>query len=156
KIRNYADVTAPARALTVEIFDANGKSIAKTQAAVPALNAGEEAAVDVQLPVANPAKWTAETPHLYTTVLTLAEGKEREIISTRTGFREIEIKGRVFMVNGVPVKLKGVNRHENWPETGHYVTEELMIRDLELLKQGNCNHVRTAHYSNDPRWYELC
>ena len=79
-----------------------------------------------------------------------------ELLSARTGFREIEIKDRVFTVNGVPVKLKGANRHENWPDTGHYVPEEKMIRDLEVLKQGNCNHVRTCHYSDDPRWYELC
>ena len=55
-----------------------------------------------------------------------------------------------------PLKLKGVNRHENWPDVGHAVTEAQMIRDLELIKQGNCNHVRTSHYSDDPRWYELC
>ncbi len=56
----------------------------------------------------------------------------------------------------MPVKLKGANRHENWPDTGHYVPEEKMIRDIEVLKQCNCNHVRTCHYSDDPRWYELC
>ena len=59
-------------------------------------------------------------------------------------------------MNGTPVKLKGVNRHENWPDVGHAVTEAQMIRDLELIKQGNCNLVRTSHYSDDPRWYELC
>ncbi len=60
------------------------------------------------------------------------------------------------VVNNVPIKLKGVNRHENWPDDGHAVTEEQMIRDIKLIKQANCNHVRTSHYSNDPRWYELC
>ncbi len=60
------------------------------------------------------------------------------------------------MVNGVPIKLKGVNRHEHWSDVGHAITEEQMIRDLEVIKQGNCNHVRTSHYSDDPRWYELC
>ncbi len=60
------------------------------------------------------------------------------------------------MVNGVAVKLKGANRHEMWPDTGHYVSDQQMIRDLELLKQVNANHVRTSHYSDDPRWYELC
>ena len=94
-------------------------------------------------------------------MLTLGPGNQQhpeptEILSARTGFRKVEIKGRVFMINGVPVKLKGANRHENWPDTGHYVTEEQMIRDLEVLKQCNCNHVRTCHYSDDPRWYELC
>ena len=60
------------------------------------------------------------------------------------------------MINGVPVKLKGVNRHEHWPDTGHYVSVERMELDLKLIKACNCNHVRTSHYPNDPRWYELC
>ncbi len=156
KVRNYSEQAAAARELQVELFDAKGKVIGKAGVAVPALNAGEEKAVEVSFKVANPAKWTAETPNLYTTVLSLSGGKSGEVISTRTGFRKIEIKGRVFMVNGVAVKLKGVNRHENWPDTGHTVPEEKMIRDLEVLKQGNVNHVRTCHYSDDPRWYELC
>ena len=93
------------------------------------------------------------TPKLYTTVLTLKSGNQvTETLSSRTGFREVEIKGRAFLVNGTPIKLKGVNRHENWPDVGHAVTESQMIRDLELIKQGNCNHVRTSHYSDDPRW----
>ena len=156
KIHNFSAQPADARELQVEVFDAKGHSIAKASAAVPALAAGEEQPVEVSIPVANPAKWTAETPNLYTTVLSLSGSKTGEIISAKTGFRKIEIKDRVFMVNGVPVKLKGVNRHENWPDTGHYVPEEKMIRDLEVLKQGNVNHVRTCHYSDDPRWYELC
>ena len=156
KIRNFAEQPAAARELQVEIFDAKGHSIAKANTTVPMLAAGEEQAVEVSLPVSNPAKWTAETPNLYTTVLSLSGDKAGEIISSKTGFRKIEIKGRVFTVNGVPVKLKGVNRHENWPDSGHYVPEEKMIRDLEVLKQGNVNHVRTCHYSDDPRWYELC
>ncbi|HLP78130.1 MAG TPA: glycoside hydrolase family 2 TIM barrel-domain containing protein, partial [Candidatus Paceibacterota bacterium] len=97
-----------------------------------------------------------ETPNLYTTVLALSGESKPELISTRTGFRKVEIKGRQFLVNGTPIKLKGANRHENFPDVGHAITEAQMIRDLELLKQGNCNHVRTSHYSNDPRWYELC
>jgi len=156
KVRNYADTPAPARELRLELFDARGHAVGKTRTVVPALQPGEEQAVRLSLPVASPAKWTAETPYLYTTVLKLGQGRDAEFISTRTGFRKVEIKGRVFTINGVPVKLKGANRHENWPDTGHYVSEEHMIRDLELLKQGNCNHVRTCHYSDDPRWYELC
>jgi len=159
KIRNYGDKQAPARTLSVAVFDRAGTpvSTAKCEAAVPALAAGEEQTVTLKAIVTNPAKWTAETPNLYTTVLTLGDAAgASEILSCRTGFRKIEIKGRLFLVNGVPIKLKGANRHENWPDTGHYVSEERMIRDLEVLKQGNCNHVRTCHYSDDPRWYELC
>lgn len=124
---------------------------------VNSLGRGRTGIFKMSFNVNNPEKWTAETPNLYTTVLTLSEnGKPVEIVSARTGFREVEIKGRLFLINGVPVKLKGVNRHENWPDVGHAVTEAQMIRDLELIKQGNCNLVRTSHYPDDPRWYELC
>jgi len=158
KVRNYSDQVAPARKMSMELFNIKGNAVPSAKAAVnvPEIKPGEEVIVSLMIPVSNPAKWTAETPNLYTTVLTLGEGANSEIISERTGFRKVEIKGRVFTINGVAVKLKGANRHENWPDSGHYVTEEKMIRDLEVLKQGNCNHVRTCHYSDDPRWYELC
>jgi beta-galactosidase len=158
KVKNYSKTYKPQRRLTVTLYDARGKAVpgATGQANVPALNPGEEVTVKVSFCVTNPAKWTAETPNLYTTVLALEDGRETEWLSARTGFRKIEIKGRQLLVNGVPIKLKGVNRHEHWPDVGHAITEEQMIRDLVLLKQGNCNHVRTAHYSNCPRWYELC
>jgi beta-galactosidase len=159
KVQNDSDGRAKARRLAVQVYTNDGRPVKGALATVdvPALAAGEETEVSVAIPVTNPDKWTAETPNLYTTVLTLtAVGEAGEIVSTRTGFRKIEIKGALFLINGVPVKLKGANRHENWPDTGHYVSEERMIRDLELLKQANCNHVRTSHYSDDPRWYELC
>lgn len=85
-----------------------------------------------------------------------SKGEDIEMVSAKTGFRAIGLKGRSFLINGVAVKLKGVNRHENWPDDGHAITEEQMIRDIILIKQANCNHVRTCHYSDDPRWYELC
>ena len=159
KIRNYGDKPAPARFLSVGLFDPSGREMqgAKAQIAVPALAPGQEAEVRGQVSVANPAKWTAETPTLYTAVLGLSDGTNApELLSHRVGFRKIEIKGRLFCINGTPIKLKGANRHENWPDTGHYVSEARMITDIKLLKQANCNHVRTSHYSNDPRWYELC
>lgn len=158
KVKNYGTTAVEARALSVSLYNANtpvtgavGKSV------VPSLKPGEEVTVAVNFHVSNPQKWTAETPNLYTAILTLNDGNRTvEILSSRTGFREIEIKGRLFTVNGVPIKLKGVNRHENWPDDGHAVTEEQMIRDIVLIKQTNSNHVRTSHYSDDPRWYELC
>jgi beta-galactosidase len=153
KIKNFDDKAAKAQTLTATLYDNNGKEIAKESVSGNKLNGGQEEALSLKIPVANPQKWTAETPTLYTVVLTNSEG---EILSSKIGFRKIEIKGRIFMVNGVPIKLKGVNRHEHWSEVGHALTEEMMIRDLEVIKQGNCNHVRTSHYSDDPRWYELC
>jgi beta-galactosidase len=158
KVRNYDTKLSRSAKLTATLFNADNEVTgAKSEVTVPALKPGEEAVVKISFNVINPEKWTAETPKLYTTVLTLKQGNSViETLSARTGFRKIEIKGRLFLVNGSPLKLKGVNRHENWPDVGHAVTEAQMIRDLELIKQGNCNHVRTAHYSDDPRWYELC
>jgi beta-galactosidase len=158
KVHNYGAQSQPARNFAVTLFDPQGKRVgAPVQVAVPALAAGAETAVNVGIPVLNPAKWTAETPTLYTAVLSLSNGQSApELLSNRVGFREIEMKGRVFCVNGVPVKLKGADRHESNVNTGHYVIEENMIEDIKLLKQANCNHVRTSHYSNSPRWYELC
>ena len=153
KIKNYSDKTGKAQTFTATLYDKEGKEIAKASANGSALKSNTEQSLNVKIKVANPLKWTAETPNLYTVVLTSSEG---EILSSKIGFRKVEIKGRVFMANGVPIKLKGVNRHEHWSDVGHAVTEEQMIRDLEVIKQGNCNHIRTSHYSNDPRWYELC
>ena len=158
RIKNFSKQPVAARQLAIALYKGDQPvQDAAATLAVPALQPGEETTVHTGIQVANPLKWTAETPNLYTTVLSLKKGTTtEEIVSARTGFRSVEIKGRQFLVNGVPVKLKGVNRHEHWPEVGHAVTEEQMIRDLELIKQANCNHVRTCHYSDDPRWYELC
>lgn len=158
KIKNYGDAVQPARTLKVALYDGTAPvAHAYAQKPIPTLQPGEEVKLDLSIPVKDPAKWTAETPKLYTTVLSIiGSGSTAELVSSRTGFRKIEIKGRIFMVNGTPIKLKGVNRHENWPNDGHAITEAQMIRDITLIKQANCNHVRTCHYSDDPRWYELC
>ena len=158
KIKNYGAKPSKASRITATLYNGEVQvPSAQAEGAVKILQPGEEISVKLTLNVQNPEKWTAETPKLYTTVLTLQSGKKVvETLSSRTGFREVEVKGRIFLVNGTPIKLKGVNRHENWPDVGHAVTEAQMIRDLELIKQGNCNHVRTSHYSDDPRWYELC
>lgn len=156
KIKNDGpDTTQPGR-LSVDLYDGE-KPAGNGSVEVPGLQPGEEKVLTVQMSVKAPKKWTAETPYLYTTVLTLnKDQKSTEIVSAKTGFRTIEVRGRRFLINGVPVKLKGVNRHENWPDDGHAITEEQMVRDIVLIKQANCNHVRTCHYSDDPRWYELC
>ncbi len=108
--------------------------------------------------VPNPAKWTAETPNLYTLVLTLnnERGEVVEADSCQVGFRKIEIRGGQFLLNGQSIRLRGVNRHESDPDTGHTVSLASMVRDIELMKRANVNAVRTCHYPDDPRWYELC
>jgi beta-galactosidase len=153
KVKNYGEKAVKAQTLVATLYDKNGNEISKGSVVGKSINAKQEDQLAIKFSAINPAKWTAETPNLYTVVLTTSEG---EIISSKIGFRKIEIKSRIFTVNGVPVKLKGVNRHEHWSDVGHAITEEQMIRDLQVIKQGNCNHVRTCHYSDDPRWYELC
>ena len=108
--------------------------------------------------ISSPKKWTAETPNLYQLVLMLKnnQGELLEVQGCKTGFRKLEIKNSQFLINGIPVLLKGVNRHEHDEKNGHVITEESMLEDIRLLKQFNFNAVRTAHYPNDPRWYELC
>lgn len=103
-------------------------------------------------------KWSAETPHLYSLVLELKdiEGNSLEHLSSKVGFRTSEIKYGKLLVNGKAIKLKGVNRHEHDEDEGHVVSEEMMLKDIQLMKQFNVNAVRTCHYPNDPRWYELC
>jgi len=102
--------------------------------------------------------WSAESPGLYTVVLRLKDENagELEYVSFKTGFRTSEIRNGRLMINGRAVTLKGVNRHEHDEFNGHVVSEEMMLRDIELMKLFNINAVRTSHYPNDPRWYELC
>jgi len=102
--------------------------------------------------------WNAEHPYLYTLLIGVGElGKEpTHFHSHKVGFKTSEIKNGQLLINGQPVLVKGVNRHDHDPDTGHYITEELMRKDLALMKQLNINTVRTAHYPNDPRFYELC
>jgi len=101
--------------------------------------------------------WTAETPHLYTVLITLKQGdKVLEVVPQRIGFRHIEIKGGQLLVNGQPILIKGADRHELDPDGGYIVSVERMIQDIKIMKQLNINAVRTCHYPDDPRWYDLC
>lgn len=108
--------------------------------------------------VINPKKWTAETPDLYKLLFILKDENNSviEVKKVNVGFRKVEIRNAQLMVNGVPIYIKGVNRHEMHPDTGQALTEEQMISDITLMKQNNINAVRTSHYPNDPKWYDLC
>src|SRR5699024_2499257 len=100
---------------------------------------------------------SAERPNLYSLVLTLKEnGRAVEVIPQRVGFRQIRVNGKTFTVNGVAIKLKGVNRHDYHPRTGRVVSREDMERDIRLMKQHNINAIPTAHYPNAPYLYDLC
>lgn len=107
---------------------------------------------DNSFTVENPVFWNAEEPKLYTLVIKAGE----EIIAQKIGFKRLEIKGSVVYLNGKSVKLWGINRHDSHPEGGYTATVDEMLRDLYLLKQANCNCIRTSHYPNDPRFLALC
>jgi beta-galactosidase len=105
----------------------------------------------------NVKPWSAETPNLYTVLVTLKQGdKVLEVIKQRVGFRHIEIKGGQLLVNGQPILIKGADRHEMDPDGGYIVSVERMIQDIKIMKLLNINAVRTCHYPDDPRWYDLC
>ncbi len=112
----------------------------------------------ISLPLANPKKWSAESPYLYRCVISLLDVNDNcvDCEAYEVGFRQVEIKNGQLMVNGKAILIRGVNRHEHHPELGHTMTEQSMLQDIKLLKQNNFNAVRTAHYPNHPRWYELC
>ncbi len=144
--------------LTAELFDTTGARIANHQSDPIEIPAGGDTQINADIPVKNPAKWTAETPNLYKLQLTLKDpsGAIIEVIPSNVGFRQVQIRNGRFLVNGQPVLIKGVNRHENDEITAKYVPVESMIRDIKLMKQFNINAVRTSHYPNTPVWYELC
>jgi len=128
---------------TVEscLLDANGNQVAEgLKATIEQVNA-----------------WTAETPYLYTLLVTLKQGsKVLEVVRQRVGFRHIEIAGGQLLVNGQPILIKGADRHELDPDGGYIVSVDRMIQDIRIMKQLNINAVRTCHYPDDPRWYDLC
>lgn len=143
--------------LEIILFDPQRKEVLRTRKEV---DFGEKktALISFSKPVNSPLKWTAETPNLYTFCLNLMDqtGSILETAGCKIGFREVEIRAGQLLVNGVPITIKGVNRHEHDEHTGHVISEESMLRDIKLMKKFNINAVRTSHYPNDPRWYELC
>ncbi|MDI6845374.1 MAG: glycoside hydrolase family 2 TIM barrel-domain containing protein [Candidatus Saccharicenans sp.] len=143
--------------LTASIQDDSGKKIFLEKKTFT-LKPGEKKMLNFKGEIPDIKPWSAETPNLYTLCLELSAEKNSSIqaISRKVGFRTVEIKNAQLLVNGRPVYFRGVNRHEHDPWTGHVISEESMVRDIQLMKLHNINAVRTSHYPNDPRWYELC
>ncbi len=159
KIHNYSSVNTEKYSLDITLFDKNQIVGKKVLTSVDLqLKGNQEEEIKLQAKVENPEKWTAETPSLYTVILTLknSKGEIQEIEQTKFGFRKVEIKNSKLLVNGQPVLLKGVNRHELDPDLGRAITEDSMIKDILLMKQFNINTVRTCHYPDQPLWYDLC
>lgn len=131
--------------VTLTLCDKDGKKIA------------EASGVQGTIKVPAVKAWTAETPYLYKAFITLKNKQDvSEVIPQKIGFRNVEIKNAQLLVNGKPVLIKGANRHEMDPDGGYVVSVERMIQDIKIMKQLNINAVRTCHYPDDPRWYDLC
>ncbi len=144
---------AKKKSIRLTLSDTNGKEVAATTQQLDS-----KGNATVKLSVSNAAPWTAETPHLYRLRIDLLD-KNNSVIESlcqNVGFRHIEIKGNQFLVNGQPVLIKGANRHEMNPDKGYVVSVEDMVQDIRIMKEHNINAVRTCHYPNDPRWYDLC
>jgi beta-galactosidase len=157
-IRNLLPHPSGEHTVQVDLFDADDRSVLERPlAAAVRVDGTSETLAEFAHEIPAPANWTAETPNLYTAVIALVnnEADTTEVISTRVGFRRIEVKGGQLLINGVPITIRGVNRHEHEPRTGRVVSEEYMLRDIQLMKRFNINAVRTSHYPNVPRWYEL-
>lgn len=150
------DITSSRERMTSRIVLLDGeREVLTRESGIPPAN--HDRTVRLSGTVPGVRQWSAETPHLYQLLVELVDAKGRVIQSTlrRIGFRTVEIKEGLVMVNGRPIYIRGVNRHEHDPETFHVISLESMLRDIELMKRNNINAVRTAHYPNDPRWYEL-
>ena len=159
---NYKDgalnITAKVQGNTLAYFglyDPDGKEVIVT-----GTDNVKNGVAKYQLRVKNVRKWSAETPNLYTLVVSPIQNGGMylpyEIVQVKVGFRKVEIKNKQFLVNGQPVLLKGADRHEVDPDEGYNVSEQRMIQDIMMMKRMNINAVRTSHYPNDPRWYDLC
>ncbi|WP_136689808.1 glycoside hydrolase family 2 TIM barrel-domain containing protein [Halorhabdus amylolytica] len=139
----------------VELID-DGETVLTVEKGAT-IESGRERTLRLESDVENPAKWTAETPNRYTLLVTVRDSKEViEVVPQTIGFREVEIQDGQLLVNGEPITIRGVNRHDFHPDRGRAVPLETMRRDVELMKRHNVNAVRTAHYPNDPRFYDLC
>jgi beta-galactosidase len=143
--------------LEAKVFDAAGKEIATGDTKVKVAVDGQ-AKQTLAVDISKPKKWSAEEPNLYRLLLTLSDNKGEaiEVVPVNVGFRKVEIKDGLLHVNGQVLRVAGTNRHEHDPMTGHTISVDSMIKDIKLMKQHNINTVRTSHYPNDPRWYDLC
>jgi len=156
---NYSKCEASGYRMEIDLLDAQGSSVLQQpwscDISVPG---GDQKTLEVEIPVSNPEKWSAEYPYLYKLLFIIKDdqGQVQEVIPSRVGFRNIELRDGNFLVNGVPIMIKGVNRHDHHPDLGRAVPLEAMIKDVILMKRHNINTVRTSHYPNDPRFYDLC
>lgn len=145
--------TPSVKGYNLTLKDPSGKRVGEPLSIADAKKGGAHYTFEV----GNPAKWSAEAPHLYTLEIEVSDGRDvTETVMQAVGFRSVEVRGAQLLVNGQPVLIKGADRHEMDPLTGYHVSRERMLQDIRIMKELNINAVRTSHYPNDPQWYELC
>jgi beta-galactosidase len=156
-IKNYSPAAVNNLTLKTTLYDPVKKIVKTITSEMISIQAGTLQNVKISDQIKNPAKWSAEYPNLYTLTFELinSSGKTEEVISGRIGFKETEIRDQVFYINGVPLKLNGINSHMQHPTLGHAMNEETIRKDLSLFKQFNINCVRTSHYPPVTRYLEL-
>ncbi|MDR1223570.1 MAG: DUF4981 domain-containing protein [Tannerella sp.] len=156
-VKNFGGKASQAAKVEVVLLDAEGKEVAGLSQPVPSLKGGEEQNFDTKAIVQKPLLWSAETPNLYSAVITLKDGSGQvlEVLTSRFGFRKIEIKNKRVYINNEQVFFKGANRHDIHPKFGKAVPVETMMQDILLMKRNNLNTIRTSHYPNDPRMYAM-
>jgi len=157
KLKNMNSVAKNNQTVEAKLVDASGKEVF-TKAIKINLGANAIESTTFKQNVSAPKLWSSETPNLYTLLLTLKDenGKFIETVSTKIGFRKVELKNGQLLVNGVRIMVHGVNMHEHNPINGHYQDKETMMKDIRLMKQLNINAVRCSHYPNNLMWVKLC
>ncbi len=160
KIRNYGNLLAKGYKLELKLYNENGELFETESKMIRDFNLGSdsEIIIDMQSQVKNPSKWSAEEPNLYDIFMIVRDDNNRiiEVEHCKFGFRQVEIKNSQIFFNGKPILIKGINRHEFDPDHGQAIPFERMEEDVKLIKQYNINAVRTSHYPNHPKFYELC
>ena len=157
-VKNYTHVPVVPDSVVARLYDDQKRLVVEQKIGERlALGAGEESTQVVDISVKAPRKWSAEEPNLYALVLFLYGGKDAllEVERFNVGFRQVEAHNGQLFLNGTPIRLKGVNRHDTHPDLGHAVSLESMVTDVISMKRHNINTVRTSHYPNDPRWLDL-
>ena len=156
-VKNYGKSTSSAATVEVSLLDPQGKEVVNLKQPVNALKGGANYTYQMKKTINNPLLWSAEKPNLYTAIVTLQDqnGKVLEAMSSKFGFRKVEIKNKRVYVNNEQVFFKGANRHDIHPKFGKAVPTESMMQDILLMKQHNLNTIRTSHYPNDPRMYAM-
>ncbi|MEA4918653.1 glycoside hydrolase family 2 TIM barrel-domain containing protein [Proteiniphilum sp.] len=156
-VKNYAKSASNVTSIEIQLIDPSGENAATLSKTIDKLKGGVEQKASLEAEVKNPQLWSAEKPNLYSVIVSLKDekGKVSEVLASKFGFRNIEIKNKRVYINNSQIFFRGVNRHDEHPQLGKAVNVESMMQDILLMKQHNVNTVRTSHYPNDPKMYAM-